>query len=117
MLLLFIVTVFKGKGENLVSVVENPLYFYLLLRIIKCKILFLILYGNCWWAASEKNKAEDKSVVNEEKKIEGNQSKEQKSDDSCSKNRVLPCMDKLREELSCAVRISAIHPFFFLFLF
>ncbi len=45
-----------------------------------------------------------KTVANDEKKKEANESPEQNSRASCSSSG-LPCMDKLREELSCAVRI------------
>lgn len=45
-----------------------------------------------------------KNVVNDEKKKGANESPEQNSSVSCSSSG-LPCMDKLREELSCAVRI------------
>lgn len=45
-----------------------------------------------------------KNVVNDEKKKGANEPPEQNSSVSCSSSG-LPCMDKLREELSCAVRI------------
>lgn len=47
--------------------------------------------------------------VNDEKKIGANESPEQKSRANCS-SAALPCMDKLKEELSCAVRYSLMGP-------
>ncbi|KAL0014476.1 hypothetical protein SO802_001545 [Lithocarpus litseifolius] len=51
---------------------------------------------------SEKKNSEMKKVVNDEKKKGANESPEQNSSVSCSSSG-LPCMDKLREELSCAI--------------
>ncbi|CAK7328235.1 unnamed protein product [Dovyalis caffra] len=51
---------------------------------------------------SEKKKTEPKIVVNEEKKLQGDKLAKESSDVSCS-NSSLACMDKLREELSCAI--------------
>lgn len=42
-------------------------------------------------------------VVNEEKKRRENEKKGESSGASCSSSN-LPCIDKLRDELSCAVR-------------
>lgn len=55
--------------------------------------------------------------MKEEKREVGEKElKEKNSGVSCS-NLALPCMDKLREELSCAVRISQIvHIFRYYFL-
>uniref|UniRef100_A0A2N9F7S0 RING-type E3 ubiquitin transferase n=1 Tax=Fagus sylvatica TaxID=28930 RepID=A0A2N9F7S0_FAGSY len=51
---------------------------------------------------SELKNSEMKTVANDEKKKEANESPEQNSRASCSSSG-LPCMDKLREELSCAI--------------
>lgn len=51
---------------------------------------------------SELKNSETKTVANDEKKKEANESPEQNSRASCSSSG-LPCMDKLREELSCAI--------------
>lgn len=44
-------------------------------------------------------------MAKEERKTEGDELKKDDSGVSCS-NSVFPCMDKLREELSCAVSRS-----------
>ena len=46
--------------------------------------------------------SEMKTSVSDEKKIEAIESSEQNSGVSCSSSD-LPCMDRLKEELSCAV--------------
>lgn len=53
---------------------------------------------------NEKNKSEIKASVNDEKKIGAKESPEQNTRVSRSSS-ALPCMDKLKEELSCAVRM------------
>ncbi|KAF2316497.1 hypothetical protein GH714_041838 [Hevea brasiliensis] len=50
----------------------------------------------------EKTEAEPKIEAKEERKTEGDELKKENSGVSCS-NSVVPCMDKLREELSCAI--------------
>ncbi|KAG6716140.1 hypothetical protein I3842_04G032700 [Carya illinoinensis] len=51
---------------------------------------------------NEKNKSEIKASVNDEKKIGAKESPEQNTRVSRSSS-ALPCMDKLKEELSCAI--------------
>ncbi|KAJ7974734.1 Zinc finger, RING-type [Quillaja saponaria] len=51
---------------------------------------------------SGKKKTERKATVNEEKKVGGKESNVKSSGVSCSTS-ALPCIDKLREELSCAI--------------
>ena len=52
---------------------------------------------------SEKKK-EPRIAVDDENKLGGDKLAKDNPDASCS-NSALPCMDKLREELSCAVRV------------
>lgn len=60
------------------------------------------------WTESEKKKIETKTAEHEEKNVTGDKQQGAKSSAaSCSASTstsVLPCMDRLREELSCAVR-------------
>ncbi|KAJ7013907.1 hypothetical protein NC653_003513 [Populus alba x Populus x berolinensis] len=51
---------------------------------------------------SEKKKTEPRIAVDEENKLGGDKLAKDNPDASCS-NSALPCMDKLREELSCAI--------------
>ncbi|XP_011045246.1 PREDICTED: UPF0392 protein RCOM_0530710 [Populus euphratica] len=51
---------------------------------------------------SEKKKTEPRIAVDEESKLGGDKLAKDNPDASCS-NSALPCMDKLREELSCAI--------------
>lgn len=69
----------------------------------------------CWRTDSGKKKKEKKNCVNEGSKV-GKKELTQKGSDvnSTSSSAALPCMDKLREELSCAVRFLW---FFILFCF
>lgn len=65
-------------------------------------------------------KVEQKDIILiEEKQTEGNKKrsgeelkKEDSSQASCSKSPLLPCMDKLREELSCAVSVLKLFTLF-----
>lgn len=67
----------------------------------------MYIYG---WAENDKKNVQlnEEKETKEEKRVRGDKSAEQNTSVSCS-NSVLPCMDKLREELSCAVRISAFY--------
>lgn len=65
------------------------------------KVEFFWCFG---WKESEKKKTEPRIAVDEENKLGGDKLAKDNPDASCS-NSALPCMDKLREELSCAVRV------------
>lgn len=73
----------------------------------KWTILIYICY---LWTESGKNKVQlnDEKKTKEEKSVGGDELTEQSNDGSSSSS-VLTCIDKLREELSCAVRTFALN--------
>lgn len=78
--------------------------------------MILIMFISWAWMILVDNQKvcrEEKTNV-EVEKLRGDEEVNAKSSDVSSSSSVIPCIDRLREELSCAVRVERIDLIYFL---